>query len=423
MARIVITTFGSTGDLNPFVALALALRSSGHDVLFAVEANFQPQVSLLGFPVRVLTGDQAEALGPYTRQIFNSDQSLTSLKLLLDHYILPTLPVKVAELRAACQGADLLISVAPQFAASIVAEMLHIPWISVILTPSTLPSASIAPQPTRVPLPAPLQRLSNRFSWFLGGIFLRQIVDKPVNRLRRTFHVPARSNLMWTGNLSPRFTAMAVSPALVPRPDDWPAYVQMTGFCFWDGSADWQFSETLKAFLHGGKPVIAVTAGTVSPGERALFAPYYQASIAGILACDARALLINAPEVVVSHEQREDVLQIPFAPFSQVFPACAAVIHHGGIGTIAQCLRAGVPFLVVPGGMDQPFNAAQVVQRKAGLWIPRKRYTARRVEQALRALLTTPLYREQTKRLQTEIAQEDGVAAVCKAIEQVLVIR
>ncbi len=276
MARIIVTTFGSSGDLHPFVALGLALRSKGHDVFFAVEANFQQQVSLLGFPVRVLTGDQAEALGPYSHQIFNSDQPLTSLKLLRDRYILPTLPAKVAELRDICQEADLLISVASQFAASIVAELLQIPWTAVILTPSTLPSASIAAQPMRVPLPAPLQRLSNRFSWFLGGMFLRQVVDKPINQLRRTFQVPPRSNLMWTGNLSPRFTALAVSSAFVPRPYDWPEYVQMTGFCFWDGPADWQLPETLKAFLHAGKPVVAVTAGTVAPDERALFAPYYQ---------------------------------------------------------------------------------------------------------------------------------------------------
>ena len=178
MARIVITTFGSTGDLNPFVALGLALRSSGHDMLFAVEANFEEQVSALGFPVRVLTGDQAEALGPYSHQIFNSDQPLTSLKLLVDRYILPALPVKVAELREICQQADLLISVASQFAASIVAEMLQIPWISVILTPSTLPSASIAAQPMSVPLPVSLQRLSNRFSWFLVVSLL--CVDRPI---------------------------------------------------------------------------------------------------------------------------------------------------------------------------------------------------------------------------------------------------
>ena len=100
----------------------------------------------------------AIALGPYSHQIFNSDQPLTSLKLLVDRYILPTLPAKVAELHEICQEADLLISVASQFAASIVVELLQIPWIAVILTPS----ASIAAQPMRVPLSAHLQRLSNR---------------------------------------------------------------------------------------------------------------------------------------------------------------------------------------------------------------------------------------------------------------------
>src|SRR5438552_15772059 len=202
MARIVITTFGSTGDINPFIALGIALCARGHNVLFAVEANFQPRLSQLDFPVYRLTGDQEKALAPFRQQIFNNDQPLTSLKLLVDHYILPALPAKVAELREICQRADLLISVAPQFAASIVAELLRIPSITVILTPSTLPSASISAQPQPVPLPVSLQRLINRFSWFIGGMVLRQIVDQPVTRVRRAFHVPPRSNLMWTGNLS-----------------------------------------------------------------------------------------------------------------------------------------------------------------------------------------------------------------------------
>jgi rhamnosyltransferase subunit B len=420
MARIVVTTFGSTGDLNPFIALGLVLRSRGHDVIFAVEANFQEQLSLLGFPVRLLTGDQEKALAPFRQQIFNNEQPLTSLKLLMDHYILPTLPEKVVELREICQQADLLISVAPQFAASIVADLLHLPLVSVILTPSTLPSASIAAQPLSIHLPASLQRLSNRFSWFVGGLFLRQIVDKPINNLRRTFHVPPRSNLMWTGNLSQRLTALAVSSAFLSRPGDWPESLKMTGFCFWDRPVDWQFSETLKTFFRGDKPVVAVTAGSVAPEERALFLSYYQTSIESILACGARALVINAPENIAFSEQRDEVLQLPFVPFSEVFPACAAVIHHGGIGTIAQCLRAGVPSLVVPGGVDQPFNAAQVVQRKAGRWIPRKHYTMRRAEHALKALLTTPDYGKRVREIQAQILQEDGVATLCSAVEQIL---
>ena len=96
------------------------------------------------------------------------------------------------------------------------------------------------------------------------------------------------------------------------------------------------------------------------------------------------------------------------------------MIHHGGIGTIAQCLRAGVPSLVVPGGVDQPFNAAQMVQRKAGGWIPRKRYTPKRAEQALKTLLFTPTYQEHVRDIQAQILRENGVATLCSAVEQVL---
>jgi len=78
MTRIILTTFGSTGDLNPFIALGIALRSRGHDVVFAVESNFQQQVSLLGFPVHALPGDQEQALASFSQQIFNNDQPLTS---------------------------------------------------------------------------------------------------------------------------------------------------------------------------------------------------------------------------------------------------------------------------------------------------------------------------------------------------------
>jgi rhamnosyltransferase subunit B len=225
MARIVVTTFGSTGDLNPFIALAMALRSRGHEMVFAVEANFQQRLSQLGFSVCLLPGGQEQALASFRQQIFNNEQPLASLKLLVDHYIVPTLAEKVVALREICQQTDLLVSAAPQFAASIVADLLHIPMLSVILTPSTLPSASIAAQPLAVPLPPVLQRLSNRFSWFVGGLFLRQIVDNPVNRVRRMFDVAPRSNLMWTGNLSSQFAALAVSSAFLPRPGDWPEYI------------------------------------------------------------------------------------------------------------------------------------------------------------------------------------------------------
>src|SRR5260370_3450956 len=131
----------------------------------------------------------------------------------------------------------------------------------------------------------------------------------------------------------------------------------MTGFYFWDRPSHWKFPEILKAFLHGDKPIVAVTAGSVAPEERALFLSYYQTSIESILARSARALVINAPEDAIFPERRGDVLQLPFSPFSQVFSAFAAVIYHGGMGPLPQFHRAGVRSFVLAGGVDLPFNA------------------------------------------------------------------
>jgi rhamnosyltransferase subunit B len=422
MAHIIITTFGSTGDLNPFIAIGTALQGRGHDITFAVEDNFAPPLRQLGFDVAHLSGDQAHALAPYQRQIFDDAQPLASLKLLIDHYIVPTLPTQVTELRALCRGADLLVAVASQFAAPMAAELAGIPWASVILTPSTLPSAALAAQPQPVALPPALQRLSNRLSWFVGGQVLRRIVDAPINRIRASFGLAPRRDLLWTGNLSPHLSVMAVSSALVPRPIDWLPAVEMLGFCFWDGAAQWTMPDDLRSFLEGDRPIVAVTAGTVAPAARDIFLAYYHASLAGILANGARALVINAAPLAMAPEGR-DVYLLDAAPFSAIFPHCAAVIHHGGIGTVAQCLRAGVPSLVVPGGVDQPFNAAQVAQRGVGLWLPRNRCTSARVAHALRRLLTEPGFSERARMAQTQVAREDAPASFCGAIEPLLPAR
>jgi UDP:flavonoid glycosyltransferase YjiC (YdhE family) len=114
----------------------------------------------------------------------------------------------------------------------------------------------------------------------------------------------------------------------------------------------------------------------------------------------------------------EDVLSLPFAPFSQIYPRCRAVIHHGGIGTTAQALRAGVPALVVPWAFDQFFTAAQVEQIGAGSWLWHRGYTRERVARTLHALLMSGSpSAERARAIGARIAQEDGVATLCEALE------
>lgn len=420
MARIVLTTLGSAGDLNPFLALGLALRTRGHAVSFAVEDAFRPPLTAAGFPVQRLSGDSVAMLAPYADAMFGGATPVASLRILLDHYLIPTLPAKIAELRAACAGADLLVAAAAQLAAGTVADLTGIRWATVALTPVTLPSAFIEAQPAPFPLPPALQRAANRLTWALGSQVLRRMADAPVNRVRAGFGLPPRRDVFWLGNTSPQLTCLACSPAFQPPAPDWPPYVRVTGFCFWDTPPDWTPAAELAAFLDHPGPIVAVTAGSIAPSVAASFAPFCRASIAAIRRAGARALLIGVTPDGVAPSADPDVLALPFAPYSHIFPRCAAVIHHGGIGTAAQCLRYGLPSLVVPWGVDQFYTGARLTRLRAGLLLQRRRYRPDHAATALSRLLHDPTFSAAARSIRDQIAREDGVAALCDALEALL---
>lgn len=420
MARIVLSTHGSAGDLHPFIALGLRLRENGHAVSFALQEHLGKTAAGLGFPVARLSGNAVAALAPHTRQMLGSNNPLPSLRGLMRYGILPTLEANVAELRAACQGADLLVASFGQLAANIVVDLDHIPWASVAFSPATIPSDYIAPQPTPFALPASLQRFANHAAWRIGAFMLSGIVDAPVNRVRARLGLGPRREFFYRGNLSERLTCLACSPAFQSPPPDWPEFVRVTGFSFWDVPADWQPPSEWDAFLADERPLVAVTAGSIGPSLHAAFGPYFRACATAIGTLGARALVIGATAQDLGLKPAEDLLCVPYAPYSEVFPRCAAVIHHGGIGTTAQALRYGVPSLVIPWGADQYYAAGRVAQLEAGRMLPWRGLSADRVNAVLGALLSDPRYLREAHHLQAAIAREDGAAALCAAVEGAL---
>lgn len=225
MARLVVSTYGSAGDLYPLIALALVLRQRGHDVRFVLEEAQGRVVEAEGFPTLSLPGDSVADLQPVAGRVFASSNALRSLRLLMESYVLPTLPGKIEALRDACRDADMLVATDSHLAASAVADLTGIRWASVVITPSTLPSAELAPQASLLPLPAAPQRAANQLAWRLGSYALRRSVDGPVNAVRARFGLAPRRDLLWGGNLSATCSAVAVSPQWLPRPRDWPSSV------------------------------------------------------------------------------------------------------------------------------------------------------------------------------------------------------
>lgn len=114
------------------------------------------------------------------------------------------------------------------------------------------------------------------------------------------------------------------------------------------------------------------------------------------------------------------MLAQPFAPYSDVFPCCAAVIHHGGIGTTAQCLRHGIPSLLVPWGVDQFYIGGRLISLDAGTMLLSRRYTVERATRALWSLLQEPRFRQATQSVAAQLTHENGVASLCDALETLL---
>jgi UDP:flavonoid glycosyltransferase YjiC (YdhE family) len=417
MARIVISTVGSLGDLHPFIALALGLRERGHQVTFAVERGFTERMTAEGFSVAPLASDLSALPAPLARQMVTSDDLFASLRIIARDYQGPSLAANIRALRDACANADLLIGAAGQVAASAVAELTGVRWMTVALSPS-ISSAFVAPTPELAQLRGPLARLANRAAWTLGGLAIARASDGPLNVARAEVGLPPRQRLLQDGNFSPLLTAIAWSGACFPRPEDWPENVEITGFLFWDAADDWREPAELTAFLAADaqKPIVAVSSGSLGGDVGDAFTPFFAVSIAAIHAAGARALVIGAGSAYHASSDDPYTYQIAYAPFSKIYPRCGAVIHHGGAGTVAQSLRAGVPTLIAPWGADQPFHGAILEHLGVGRVIVRKRYTESRVQDILSEFLTQNTYRARAKELAAAIAHEDGVTRLCERI-------
>jgi rhamnosyltransferase subunit B len=417
MATIVLSSLGSRGDCHPLLALGLRLGTAGHTVRFAVPGYFAEDTRAAGFETVTLAGDLYAAMAPFEQALYSGGSSIEQFRLIIEHDVMPHMDARVSQLRAACVNADLLVASGLHIPASVVADLTGIPWGSVLFSPLSVPSAYTEPIPHQLPIPAGIQRQLTRLSWMAGGALLSGVADGPINAYRATLGLAPRHEQLLLGACSERLVALAASPALVSPPPDWPPHVHMTGFCFWDAPNTWS-DPALDAFCITRQPIVAISAGSMSPSVPTAFQAFYRDSCAAVRALGARVIIIGARPDPALHG--DDVYTTPYAPFSAVYPRCQAVINHGGIGSIAQALRAGVPLLCVPWGLDQAYNAGQVVRQGAGRSIGARAYSARRATDALNSFLTDPTYRSHSQRLREQIQREDGPAALQIAVQRLL---
>ena len=417
---VVIVTFGSFGDINPYVGLALELKQRGHSPVIATAEFYRSYIEGQGIwfhPVRPDidprdTGAMARIMDPKRGTEF-----------LFKEFLLPRVRESYEDLAEAVRSADLLVTHPVTFAGPLVSEKEGVPWVSTVLAPVSFFSAHELPIVSPYPWLATLRRLGPDVGRLLVGLSKRSTWrwTEPVRRLRTDLGLSPGKDPIYEGQFSPRLVLGMFSRVLAYPKPDWPPNVRITGQVFYDGpSTNRNLQPGLARFLDSGPAPVVFTLGT-SAVEAA--GSFYRESLDAARRLGVRAVLLvgNNPKNRLPVPLPEGIVAFDYAPFSEIFPRSAAVVHQGGIGTMGQALRSGRPMLVVPFAHDQPDNAL----RAKGLGVARLvypwRYSARRVAGHLRILLEEPGYRARAGEVAKQVRSEDGVGAACAAIEELLV--
>ena len=424
--RVVISTFGSFGDVHPYVAVALELKRRGHRPVIATSAAYKEKTDRLGLelhPVRpdLPSYDRPEELRELVAGLMDEKKGTERVLNL----ILPHLREIYEDLLAAVRGADLLLTHPLPFVGPVVAEKTGVRWASSVLAPISLFSATDPPVLPQARWLYPLMKRSPTLVRLLTRLGARQFrrLTEPVYELRRELGLLRGENPILKGQHSPRLVLALFSKVLAERQEDWLPNTHVTGFPFYDrrdraddddaAGAD----PALLEFLEAGEPPVVFTLGS-----SAVFVAgdFYRDSIAAARSLKVRALLLVGEDRNRPERLPEGIAAFEYAPYGEVLPRARAVVHQGGVGTTGQALRAGVPQLIVPFSHDQFDNAARVARLGAGRWLARGRYNEASATRELGRLLRESSYVENANRAGKVVQSEDGAGAACDLLEELM---
>lgn len=415
--KILIATFGSLGDLHPFVALGHALAREGFAPVIATSAAYADFVlgEGLGFaPIRPDADDLMNRLGMDLGEI--AREMAQNDRFLFETLIFPHLRESFEDLYAAAGGAVGVVAHSLAFAGRVAAEARGLPCATILLSPLMAYSPDDPPAGSNAPfLTAPVGafgRLYNRaLLWSLSHAIA--VWAAPLRRLRRDAGLAPRHGLdLILGAGSSAVSIGLFSPLLAPRQKN--AWLRVAGHSFHDRYLDGaDLDPALDDFLNAGAPPIVFTLGSFVARARRDF----------YLDCIAVAQALGRRAVLLAHEGDvgalaaclpPEVFVAAYAPHSRIFPRACAIVHHGGIGTSGQALRSGRPQVVTPFLGDQFDNAERLRRLGVARVADGRAVTPEIMARELLAL--DPRHHVSAEKHAAHIRQEDGAAVAARWI-------
>lgn len=404
--KIAILTLGTRGDVQPYAVLGQALKQRGHQVTLSTAKNFAQLVKSYDIDFSPVEADFQEVL--------NSDEGKKmmkgnpfAIKRNLNTWIYPLITNSLTEYYTLSRDSDIVLyhvkTLADCFAGHFPEKM-----IRASVLPIVEPTTEFAnPALSGLPIPKFLNRLTYKFS----NLSIK-LLSKPIGQFREKFNLPKNYTVPSVKNI------YGISPSFLTVPYDFPSQSKFTGF--WFGTSKTELTADLTGFLKAGEPPLVLTFGSMP------FKSKFDLQTAILKLTEkfgARIIVVKGWGLDQTDrlENNPKIKVIGSAPYEKLFPLSKAIIHHGGIGTTAECLRAGKPFLVCPilyplG--DQNFWGQQAY--KKGLAIkptPISKMTEKVFLENVRELLTNNKLYDNAIEIQLSISNENGLEKTIEEIE------
>ncbi len=417
--KIGLQSWGSEGDIRPFIALGHGLARRGHDVEFVYtdfeDRQFDALARTLGFRARsvstpVVDSDELTRIG---ERMMKARDPLSQGQIIVKHLFDPVSAAMHEAATELCRRCDLIVGHFFLYQMQAAAALAGRPHATVMFSHNLVPSRSMTP--TGLPH---LGQWANRLEWTLACFALNRAMLGDINRFRSRQALPAWRDVMTQAWVSQRLNLIAVSPTICQPAPDWPPHHRVSGFLAMTANVQEAIPAEVHRFLSDGPPPVFMGFGSLMPRDRGKLDETISTLRDAALRARARAIIHVPPGSHVPTGRDGDVLTIGRVSHAVLFPQCAAVVHHGGAGTTHTALNAGVPSIIVPHVADQFFWADEL--RRIGVAprsAPRRTLTAARLADRIRTATADTRMRDRARELAPRFAAENGVERAVDLIE------
>jgi rhamnosyltransferase subunit B len=404
--RFLFSPFGTAGDVYPMLGAAIELKSRGHEVTFITNGYFEEAVTRHGIEY-VELGTKQEFLDSTA----NADlwHPMRGFRHVFETLIASALGRQYEAFERLFQrGPALGIVNVFGFGGLLAREKLGVPIVTLHVQPAVIWSRTEPPRLPGIRGPRWVQDLQFRLG---ERLFIDRTVCPRLNELRRELGLPSVRRIAHWWH-SPDGVVCTFPDWYAAAQPDWPANTVQTDFPLWDEDAE-ELPDEIESFLAAGSPPLVFT-----PGSGNQFgAKFFQAAVEAAGRLQRRAILCTPFPQHVPGNLPTDVIRSEYAPFSRLLPRAAAMVHHGGVGTTAQALAAGIPQLIMPLAHDQFDNAARVARLGVGDTLLPARFTGKALARKLEPLLTSPDVAAHCQTIAARLAQRDGCQRTALVLE------